>query len=151
VPKISSAQVGGAIRFRRRLHDLVALPRSARCGMMNGWAASTGLSECDERVRPETVPQWHRDLPARRQPGTRESGWGYRRINGELLGLGIRTAASTVREILQQAGIDPAHERTSTTCGAVPGPMRRHQPRLMSLVAVSLVVAKPRSAPVRRA
>src|SRR5262249_43126558 len=30
-------------------------------------------------------------------------------------------------------------------------PMSRHQPRLMSLVAGSLVVAKPRSAPVRRA
>ena len=30
-------------------------------------------------------------------------------------------------------------------------PMRRHQPRLMSLVAGSLAVAKPRSAPVRRA
>ena len=30
-------------------------------------------------------------------------------------------------------------------------PMRRHQPRLMSLLAGSLAVAKPRSAPVRRA
>jgi hypothetical protein len=30
-------------------------------------------------------------------------------------------------------------------------PMSRHQPRLMSLVAGSLAVAKPRSAPVRRA
>ena len=30
-------------------------------------------------------------------------------------------------------------------------PIRRHQPRLMSLVAGSLAVAKPRSAPVRRA
>jgi hypothetical protein len=30
-------------------------------------------------------------------------------------------------------------------------PVRRHQPRLMWLVAGSLVVAKPRSAPVRRA
>ena len=31
------------------------------------------------------------------------------------------------------------------------GPIRRHQPRVMSLVAGSLAVAKPRSAPVRRA
>jgi hypothetical protein len=37
----------------------------------------------------------------------------------------------------------------NTISGA--GPMRRHQPRLMSLVAGSLAVAKPRSAPVRRA
>ena len=43
---------------------------------------------------------------------------GYRRIHGELLVLGIKTAASTVWEILQQAGIDPAPERTSTTWGS---------------------------------
>ena len=41
--------------------------------------------------------------------------WGYRRIHGELLVLGIKTAASTVWEILHDAGIDPAPERTSTT------------------------------------
>jgi hypothetical protein len=40
---------------------------------------------------------------------------GYRRIHGELLVLGVKVAASTVWEILQQAGIDPAPERTSTT------------------------------------
>jgi hypothetical protein len=42
-------------------------------------------------------------------------GWGDRRIHGELLVLGIKVAASTVWEILQQAGIDPAPERTSTS------------------------------------
>ena len=41
--------------------------------------------------------------------------WGHRRIHGELLVLGIKVAASTVWEILQQAGIDPAPERASTT------------------------------------
>jgi len=41
--------------------------------------------------------------------------WGYRRIHGELLVLGIKVAASTVWEILRQAGIDPAPDRTSTT------------------------------------
>jgi putative transposase len=40
---------------------------------------------------------------------------GYRRIHGELLVLGIKVAASTVWEILQQAGIDPAPERTTAT------------------------------------
>jgi transposase len=43
------------------------------------------------------------------------SSWGYRRIHGELLVLGIKVAASTVWEILHQAGIDPAPERISTT------------------------------------
>jgi putative transposase len=92
-------------------------------------------------VRPETVLRWHRDLLARRhaarsrpnrpgQPRTVPSirllvlrlardnpCWGYRRIHGELLVLGIRTAASTVWEILQQAGFDPAPERASTYLG----------------------------------
>jgi putative transposase len=90
-------------------------------------------------VRPETVLRWHRDLLARRhaarsrprRPGrprtvrsirllvlrlARENPcWGYRRIHAELLVLGIKVAASTVWEILQQAGIDPAPERTSIT------------------------------------
>ncbi len=43
------------------------------------------------------------------------STWGYRRIHGELLTLGIKVAASTVWEILKAAGIDPAPERTADT------------------------------------
>ena len=90
-------------------------------------------------VRPETVLRWHRDLIARRharnsrpkragRPRTirsirrlvlrlarQNSTWGYRRIHGELLVLGIRVAASTVWEVLNDAGIDPAPQRTSTT------------------------------------
>jgi hypothetical protein len=42
-------------------------------------------------------------------------GWGYRRIHGELLVLGVQVAASTVWEILKEAGIDPAPERGSST------------------------------------
>jgi putative transposase len=90
-------------------------------------------------VRPDTVLRWHRDLVARRhaarsrprRPGrprtvrsvrllvlrlARENpSWGYRRIHGELLVMGITVAASTVWEILRQAGIDPAPGRASTT------------------------------------
>jgi putative transposase len=43
------------------------------------------------------------------------SSWGFRRIHGELLVLGVKVAASTVWEILRDAGIDPAPERTSQT------------------------------------
>jgi len=88
-------------------------------------------------VRPDTVLRWHRDVVARqharrsRYPGrpravrsvrglvlrlVRENpGWGYRRVHGELLVLGVRVAASTVWEILHEAGIDPAPERSSAT------------------------------------
>ena len=90
-------------------------------------------------IRPDTVLRWHRDLLTRRLAARSRPGrpgrprtvrsirrlvlrlaeenpcWGYRRIHGELLVLGIKVAASTVWELLQQAGIDPAPERTSTT------------------------------------
>ena len=41
--------------------------------------------------------------------------WGYRRIHGELAGLGVKIAASTAWEILKKAGIDPAPRRTAPT------------------------------------
>ncbi len=90
-------------------------------------------------VRPDTVLRWHRDVVARRHaqrsrprhPGrprvvrsvrvlvlrlVRENpGWGYRRVHGELLVLGVKVAASTVWEILHDAGVDPAPERSSAT------------------------------------
>jgi transposase len=90
-------------------------------------------------VRPDTVLRWHRDLVACRQaqmsrpkrrgrPPTVRSvrglvlrlarenpSWGYRRLHGELLVLGVRVAASTVWEILHDAGIDPAPDRAAST------------------------------------
>jgi len=99
-----------------------ALPRSA-------WASFF--------VTPATVLRWHRELVARRwtyphrRPGrpattvevrelvlrlARENpGWGYRRIQGELVGLGITVAASTVWTILRKAGVEPAPRRLESS------------------------------------
>jgi putative transposase len=87
-------------------------------------------------VSPDTIVRWHRDIVRRRwaarslrgktgRPATsrnisalvlrlaRENPeWGYRRIHGELAGLGVKVAASTVWEILKKAGIDPAPRRS---------------------------------------
>ena len=99
-----------------------ALPRRRRAGWL---------------VTPETLLRWHRRRIARhwtqpcRTPGrpctsvelrcliiemaTNNSTWGYRRITGELVGLGHRVGASTVWRILKQHRIDPAPQRTSVT------------------------------------
>jgi hypothetical protein len=38
-------------------------------------------------------------------------GWGYRRIQGELVGLGVKLAASTVWAVLRDEGIEPVPRR----------------------------------------
>jgi hypothetical protein len=49
------------------------------------------------------------------RPARENNTWGYRRIHGELLILGIKIAASTVWEILHEVGIHPAPQRTNDT------------------------------------
>jgi putative transposase len=95
-----------------------SLPRSSRSSLF---------------VSPATLLRWHRLLIARRwtysprsvgRPRT-DSGiselvlrmarenptWGYRRIHGELVGLGIMLAPSTIWGILRRHGIEPAPRR----------------------------------------
>ena len=101
-------------------------------------------------VTPDTIVRWHRDIVRRRwaarstrgrtgRPTTRRNiqalvrrearenpGWGYRRIHGELTGLGVKVAASTVWEILRASGIDPARRQTGAdlvqSCAPRPRP-----------------------------
>ena len=87
-------------------------------------------------VTPGTVLRWHRRLVARRWTYPHQTGrppvsveiaalierlatdndsWGYKRIQGELLKLGHRVSASTIRRVLKALKIPPAPQRHTDT------------------------------------
>jgi hypothetical protein len=94
------------------------------------------LDWADRLVTPGTVLRWHRRLVARKwtypnrmgQPpvraeiaalierlATENSGWGYKRIQGELIKLAYRVRALTIRRVLKALKIPPAPKRHTDT------------------------------------
>ena len=111
-------------RLELRPADRVFLAAASRLMPRTSWRSFV--------VTPTTLLRWHRRLVARRwaYPGrvgrppiggeirelvlrlARENPrWGYQRIVGELRGLGIAVSATTVRELLKNAGLGPAGKR----------------------------------------
>src|SRR5262245_59520289 len=86
-------------------------------------------------VSPRTLRRWHRALLQGRRRGRRPGrpplpaatanvivrlvsenpDWGYMRIQGELLGLGVRVSATTVANVLRRSGLGPARRRIGPT------------------------------------
>ena len=124
-------------------------------------------------VTPDTILRWHRDIIRRRwaarsirgkagRPAIRPTirvlvlrlarenpGWGYRRIHGELAGLGVKVAASTAWEILKKCRDRPRAAADMSCLAAVPAlpgrgdlgvrllhrrPARRHQAYVLALI-----------------
>jgi len=106
--------------FRRR--DRMLLAAASRILARHRWKAFV--------VTPRTLLRWHRNLVrrkwtyGRRGPGrpgldpetvelitrlARENPrWGYMRIRGELLKLGVRVSATAIRSVLRRNGLGPA-------------------------------------------
>jgi transposase InsO family protein len=128
-------QLAVAEREHPGAHSRLAWPDRAWLALLAGTLPMRNLAVMRLIVTPGTILRWHRDIVRRRwvrrsrqgksgRPPTsrhvrslalrlaRENeSWGYRRIHGELAGLGVTVAPSTVWQILKDAGIDPAPRR----------------------------------------
>lgn len=128
-------QLAVAQRERPRAHARLTWPDRAWLALLAGTVPVERLAAMRLIVTPATILRWHRGIVGRRwgrlsrrarsgRPATHRNvrsvvlrlardneSWGYRRIHGELAGLGVTVAPSTVWEILKSAGVDPAPRR----------------------------------------
>ena len=99
-----------------------ALARPSRAGWLVtadtllGWHRRRIVGHWTQPQRPPGRPSTSAKLRRRTLRLAAENPtWRYRRVHGELAGLGHRLAASTVWQILNNAGIDPAPTRSEVT------------------------------------
>ena len=148
-----------AQRERPRIHSRLTWPDRAWLALLTGMLPVERLAAMRPIVTPGTIMRWHRDIVRRRwarisrrgrsgRPpvhrnvrsmvlllaGENES-WGYRRIHGELAGLGITVAPSTVWQILKNAGIGPAPRRDG------PGSAEFLRPQAQGILALDFFTA----------
>ena len=144
---------------RPRAHSRLTWPDRAWLALLAGTMPVERLASMRLIVTPGTILRWRRDIVRRRwarvsrrggsgRPPVRRNvrsvvlrlageneSWGYRRIHGELAGLGIKVAPSTVWRILKSAGIDPAPRRNG------PGWAEFLRPQAQGILALDFLTA----------
>ena len=119
----------GAEREHPRAHSRLTWPDRAWLALLAGTLPTGRLAVMRLIVTPGTIVRWHRGIVRRRwarRSRQRRSGrpptdrhvrslvlrlarenasWGYRRIHGQLAGLGVTVAASTVWQLLNGAKV----------------------------------------------
>jgi putative transposase len=129
--RILKEKVPGRIRFTdEERRSLAEAALAMGCSLMK---------EVVSIVKPETILAWQRRLERqkwdysarrRRKPGrprtpgdiealvcrlARENSWGYQRIRGELLKIGIQRSKGCIADILQRNGLPPSPQRKGLT------------------------------------
>jgi hypothetical protein len=128
-------QLAVALRERPGAHSCLTWPDRAWVALLAGALPAGRLAGLRLIVTPATILRWHRDIVRRRgrsgRPPVRRTvrsavlrlareneSWGHRRIHGELAGLGIRVAPSTVWQILKDGM--PGRGRSSSCMTGTP-------------------------------
>ena len=166
LPRSGDVKNAGILVLRHQIAVLQRQVRSPRLSWADRAvlaALTRRLSTAHRRrlsliITPRTLLRWHAELVRRhwtyrhRTPGRPRTGptirrlalemardnptWGYRRICGELTGLGYKIAPSTIWEILKEAGLDPVRaenrihgsDQHSCSPGTLPVMLTGHVP-----------------------
>lgn len=142
-------QFAVAQRQHPRAHARLTWPGRAWLALLTGTLPIGHLAAIRLIVTPGTIVRWHRDIVRRRRAHRSRQGrsgrppmsrnvrsvvlrlaredesWGYRRIHGELAGLGVTVAPSTVWQVLKRAGTGPAPRRDGPGWPEFCGPRHR--------------------------
>jgi transposase len=149
----------------RRTHPRPRLDWADRAVMAALIRLLPGRLRAHRLVTPGTILRWHRRLVTRkwtypnrtgRPPvsaeiaalierlATENKAWGYKRIQGELLKIGYRVSASTIRRVLKVLKIPPAPKRrTDTTSRAAQSKVCSALARAVPQARASLRAACP--------
>jgi putative transposase len=94
----------GCCTSTSELHERIYAPYGLVAGAWTYPHRGTGRPPLDQELQ-QLIVRLARENPR----------WGYQRIKGELLRLGIRVSATAIRTTLRRHGLDPTPRPTTTT------------------------------------